>query len=65
MSKLKTNKSAVKRFKITKHKIQRRPVKQNHFNAKDTGKETRNKRGYRDVPLTDEKNIRKILPYSF
>lgn len=64
MSKLKTNKSALKRFKITKHKILRRPVKQNHFNAKDTGKETRNKRGYVDLPKVDENNMRKILPYS-
>ncbi|MDO8495618.1 MAG: 50S ribosomal protein L35 [bacterium] len=63
MSKLKTNKSALKRFKITKNKIQRRPVKQNHFNAKDTGKETRGKRGYKDLPLVDEKNMKKILPY--
>lgn len=63
MSKLKTNKSALKRFKITPHKIQHRPVKQNHFNAKDTGKETRDKRGYVDLSKADEKNMRKILPY--
>lgn len=64
MSKLKTNKSAIKRFKITRHKILRRPTKQNHFNAKDTGKETRDKRGYQKLSPSDEKNIRKIMPYS-
>lgn len=64
MSKLKTNKSALKRFKITRHTMEHRPVKQNHFNAKDTGKETRNKRGYLKVPASDQKNMKKILPYA-
>jgi len=64
MTKLKTKKSASKRFKVNKKKIMHRPVHQNHFNAKDSGKETRNKRGYRKLSSADEQNIRKILPYA-
>ena len=64
MHKLKTNKSALKRFKISKKKIMHRPVHQNHFNAKDKGEETRSKRGYKQLFGTDEQDIRKILPYS-
>ncbi len=45
MSKLKTNKSLTKRFKITKNKkVLFRPMHQDHFNAKDSGNETRHKR---------------------
>ena len=62
--KLKTNKSALKRFKINKKKMMHRPVHQNHFNAKDTGEETRNKRGYKQLTTNDEKDMRTILPYS-
>jgi len=62
--KLKTNKSALKRFKIGKKKIMHRTVHQNHFNAKDKGEETRSKRGYKQLTTNDEKDIRTILPYS-
>ena len=41
-----------------------RPVHQNHFNAKDTGEETRSKRGYKQLLGTDGKDMKKILPYS-
>jgi len=64
MHKLKTNKSALKRFKIGKKKIMHRPVHQNHFNAKDKGEETRSKRGYKMLGSVENKNIRKILPYA-
>ncbi|MBI2058015.1 MAG: 50S ribosomal protein L35 [Candidatus Yanofskybacteria bacterium] len=62
--KLKTNKSALKRFKIGKNKIMHRRVNQNHFNARDTGEETRSKRGYKQLLGTNEKDMKKILPYS-
>lgn len=42
---LKTNKSITKRFKITKNKkVLFRFAHQDHFNAKDTGNQTRRKR---------------------
>lgn len=43
---MKTNKSLAKRIKITgSGKIMKRPPGQNHFNAKDSGQQSRNKRG--------------------
>ena len=64
MSKIKTNKSARKRFNISgKNKLRRRPTGQNHFNARDNGKETRNKRGYLGTPKDSDKSMRKIFPY--
>lgn len=58
MAKLKTQKSVSKRFTITKSKkILMRAGGQNHFNARDTGKATRNKR--RDVELS--KTFRKTV----
>lgn len=42
---LKTNKSISKRFKVTRNKkVLFRPMHQDHFNAKDTGNQTRRKR---------------------
>lgn len=64
MSKLKTNKSAKKRFKIGKTNLFRRRNKQNHFNARATGDETREKRGYIPLAKPDLKNIKRILPYA-
>ncbi|HCM45653.1 MAG: 50S ribosomal protein L35 [Candidatus Yanofskybacteria bacterium RIFCSPLOWO2_02_FULL_45_10] len=64
MSKIKTNKSAAKRFRVSgKGKLMRRPVKQNHYNARDTGNETRRKKGYKGLTKDEDKNIRKVLPY--
>lgn len=62
--KLKTNKSALKRFKIGKKKMMHRRVHQNHYNAKESGQEGRSKKGYKNLPANDERDIRKILPYS-
>lgn len=42
----KTKKALLKRVKITgRSKIMKRPPHQNHFNAKDSGNKTRQKRG--------------------
>ncbi len=58
----KTSKSALKRFKITgKKKIFHRPVHQNHFNAKDTGEEGRDKKGFKLLPKEFKKDIVFIL----
>ena len=65
MPKLKTKKSVVKKFKITRNKkVMRRKTGQNHFNSKETGYEGRRKK--RDVRLfkADEQNVLKALPYN-
>ena len=62
MPKMKTRKALVKKVKITKgRKVIRRTTGQNHFNAKCTGKETRNKRQDQRLFKTDEKNVLKAL----
>lgn len=58
MPKLKTRKSAVKKFKITaKKKVLRRYSKQNHFNARRTSKLKRLKRNDRLVEGKVKKNV--------
>lgn len=53
---LKTKKALLKRVKITgRKKILKRPPHQNHFNAKESGEQTRNKRG----DVTGPKELRK------
>lgn len=62
--KLKTKKIALKRLKITgSGKVLRRPVHQDHFNAKESGRKTRRKRGFKKAPLANQKKIKKWLPY--
>ena len=63
--KLKTNKGALKRIKITgKNKILRRPTKQGHFNAKASGNATRNKRKSAILPIENINKLKKQLPYN-
>lgn len=60
--KLKTNKTVAKRFRITaKGKVMRRHGGQDHFNSRDAGKVTRNKR--RDEPMSKHltKNIKTLI----
>lgn len=58
MPKLKTRKTAVKRFKITaKKKVLRRHSKQNHFNARQTSKLKRAKRNDVKVEGASRKNV--------
>ena len=65
MPKLKTNKSIAKRIKITKTgKMIKRKGGQDHFNAKDPGKKTRNKRRDIKSAKSEHKAIRIALPYS-
>jgi len=64
-NKLKTSKSAKKRFKMTtKGKALHRSPNMNHFNAKDTGAERRNKRGQRSLKSQNFADIKNLLPYS-
>jgi ribosomal protein L35 len=63
--KLKSRKSIQKRFKITgKKKLLRRPISQDHFNAKSSGQKTLQKRRFKEAPITDIKIIKKQIPYN-
>ena len=58
-------KSFSKRIKITKTgKMVRRRMAQDHFRAKRTGKQTRNKRKGLPLGKSDVKVFRKYLKYS-
>lgn len=64
MPKLKTKKSLVKKFKVTKNrKVTRRKTGQNHYNSKETGAVGREKRGDFRLFKTDEANVLKAMPY--
>ena len=64
MPKIKTNRSAAKRFKITgTGKLKRNKAYKRHILTKKT---TKTKRNLRKATMTDEtnvKNMKKILPY--
>jgi large subunit ribosomal protein L35 len=65
MPKLKTRKTVSKRIKITKTgKAIKRAAGQDHFNSRERGIKTMNKR--RDVSLSKEctKIVKKMLPYN-
>ncbi|MFH1187889.1 MAG: 50S ribosomal protein L35 [bacterium] len=65
MPKLKTHKATAKRFKITKNKkVKKKTGGQGHFNSRETGNTTRNKRRETDMSKTHTKTIKKALPYS-
>lgn len=62
--KLKTKKAAQKRFRISSTgKFKRRAVRQAHFNAKNTGDETRRKHHDEPVDSTDRARLTRLLPY--
>jgi len=64
MRKLKTKKAVLKRFKVTATgKILHRPMHQDHFNAKATGKQRRLKRRWLQITGAEAKAIKKLLPY--
>ena len=64
MPKIKTNRSAAKRFKVTgTGKIKRNKAYRRHILTKKT---TKNKRNLRKAVITDETNVanmKKICPY--
>jgi len=65
MPKRKTNKSAAKRFKITKTgKVLKRAAGQGHFNSRESGKISMNKR--RDVSLHKASvgMVKRQIPYN-
>lgn len=65
MPKLKTHKSVARRIKVTKNKkYMRRAAGQSHFNARDTGKEGRNKRRNFAIAKTEHKILKALMPYT-
>lgn len=63
--KLKTHKSIAKRFKISKTgKILKKRAGQNHFNAREDSKITRNKRKMTRMDKAEGRNIKLYLPNS-
>ncbi|MFA4834265.1 MAG: 50S ribosomal protein L35 [Patescibacteria group bacterium] len=63
MPKIKTHKATAKRFTITRHKIMRRKAGQDHFNSRERGNTTRNKRRDIEASSTNVKTIKQLLPY--
>ncbi len=63
---LKTNKALSKRIKVTGgKKLLRRVSGQDHFNAKERGKNTRRKRHMREMAGIPLEKIRRRLPSAF
>ena len=59
---VKTNKSLLKRIKITgTGKITKRPPGQNHFNAKDSGQQTRDKKGSILAPHELNRKVKALI----
>lgn len=64
MPKLKTYKALRKRIKITKNKnILIKKGGQDHFNARESGKTTKNKRASKNLSKTNFKVVKKLIPY--
>ncbi|MBT4849689.1 50S ribosomal protein L35 [Candidatus Parcubacteria bacterium] len=62
--KLKTKKLLKKRVKVTgKKKVLIRTGGQNHFNARESSKVTKNKRRDKQISSANMKNVKKLLPY--
>lgn len=62
----KTNKSLLKRIKITgSGKIMKRPPGQNHFNAKSTGQQTRDKKGSILAPSEMGKKVKALIQQTY
>jgi large subunit ribosomal protein L35 len=65
MGKLKTHQSIAKRIRVTKTgKFIKRKGGQDHFNAHESGKTTRNKRRDIKVDKSEKKFIRTTMPYA-
>ena len=60
----KTNKSWLKRMKVTKNgKVKVRKKGQNHFNAKESGNVTRGKRGTKENFIISAKRLARFIPH--
>ena len=64
MSKLKTHSGAKKRFRVTKNgKIKRARANKSHILTKKNTKRKRRLRGITYVDVSNEKAIKKLIPY--
>ena len=64
MPKMKTNRAAAKRFRVTsKGKIKRKKAFLNHILSHKTKKRKRNLRIGAYVAASDEREVRNLLPY--
>lgn len=62
MPKLKTSKTAIKRFKITgTGKLLKRRAGQDHFNSRESGRTTKNKRRDIEAHKTNVMNLRRLF----
>ena len=62
--KLKTKKALKKRVKVTgKKKIMIRTGGQDHFNSRESGNVTRNKKRDKKISSANVKTVKKLLPY--
>ena len=65
MPKMKSNSGAKKRFKISKNgKVKRAKAYKSHILEKKTPKRKRGLRGTGLVDKSDEKKVKKMLPYA-
>jgi large subunit ribosomal protein L35 len=63
MAKLKTHKASAKRFQKTKTgKFQKRTAGQDHYNSREPGKVTRNKRKNKDIYPAIRRSLIDLLP---
>lgn len=61
---MKTHKALAKRVRITKTgKMMKRKAGQDHFNSRESGKVTRNKRTDIAFPSIMRKTVKALLPY--
>jgi large subunit ribosomal protein L35 len=64
MPKIKTHKATAKRFAKTRNnKVIRRKAGQDHFNSRESGNTTRNKRRDFSAHASDAANLKKLMPY--
>jgi len=62
--KLKTKKLLKKRIKVTgKKKLLIRSGGQDHFNSRESGKVTKNKRRDKEISPANVKTVKQLLPY--
>lgn len=62
--KQKTKQAARKRFHFSSTgKVSHRAVAQAHFNGRDTGSQTRKKRGGKALHSTDSQRVADLVPY--
>lgn len=62
---MKTHKATAKRVRITSTgKVLKRKAGQDHFNSRESGNTTRNKRTDLQMPKTLQKTIKSLLPYN-